>query len=67
MFDIVKFSDRLPEERQDFVFIHADDPYKWYVGWRDWYHIREEGGPSFRHDDSKLIYWYPLPKVPEHD
>jgi hypothetical protein len=59
----VRFTERLPESRW-FVFVDPEDPDRWVIGWKDWYHIREEGGSNYRHDDPRLTWWYPLPDVP---
>lgn len=60
---VTRFSDRLPECRW-FVFIDPEDTSRWIVGWKDWYHIREEGGASYRYNDPRLTWWFPLPDVP---
>jgi hypothetical protein len=60
---MTRFSDRLPECRW-FAFIDPEDTSRWIIGWKDWYRIREEGGASYRHNDPRLTWWYPLPDVP---
>jgi hypothetical protein len=60
---MTRFSDKMPDCRW-FVFVDPLDSQRWVVGWKDTYHIREEGHFSYRHDDPRLTWWYPLPDVP---
>ena len=60
-----RFSDEMPTCKW-FVFVDPLDPERWVVGWKDTYHIREEGSFSYRHDDPRLTWWYPLPDVPHY-
>jgi hypothetical protein len=58
------FSEEMPDCRW-FAFVDPEDPDRWIVGWKDSYHIREEGGSSYRHNDPRLTWWYPLPNIPK--
>jgi hypothetical protein len=61
---MTRFSEQMPTNNRWFVFIDPEDTSRWVIGWMDWYHIREEGGASYRHNDPRLTWWYPLPDVP---
>jgi hypothetical protein len=60
---VYKFSEHDPHDGQSFAFVCPEQGDRWEVGWRDWYKIRVEGGPSY--DPSELTYWTPLPKIPK--
>lgn len=59
-----RFADRMPADHHWFAFVDPEEPSRWIVGWMDSYHVREEGGSSYRHNDTRLTWWYPLPDVP---
>lgn len=59
-----RFADSIPSRWSWFVFVDPEDTARWIIGWHDWYHIRVEGGASYRLDDIRLTWWYPLPDVP---
>lgn len=58
------FKDEQPKEGDFFCFVCPIEKDRWLVGWRDWYDYRVELGESYSHNDERLTYWFPLPKVP---
>lgn len=62
--NVFHFSEKMPPEQGWFAFVDPEDHSRWLIGWRDWYHIREEGGSSYYHTDERLTWWYSLPKLP---
>lgn len=61
-----RFSSENPshEDCKWIVFVNPEDPARWVIGWADMYHVREEGGPSYKYGDPRLTWWLPLPDVP---
>ena len=60
---IFEFSKNDPPDGEWFAFVCPVEKDRWEVGWRDWYKIRVEGGPSYKPEE--LTYWTPLPQIPK--
>lgn len=63
--EIYHFENALPPMGSFFCFVCPVQGDRWEVGWKDAYHYRVEGAESYRHDDPRLTYWFPLPDIPK--
>ena len=59
---ILKFTETLPTYNQNIAFIDPEEPDRWEIGWMDSYHIRIEGGTSYKPE--QLTYFFLLPEIP---
>jgi hypothetical protein len=59
------FSEKMPEYGDWFVFVCPIQKDRWEVGWMDSYHVRVEGGESYRNPEKELTHYMLLPPVPD--
>jgi hypothetical protein len=57
------FKNEKPLEGQNICFVCPIERDRWEIGWSDVSHYRVEGGESYAHDDARLTFWFPLPKI----
>ena len=62
---VFRFSEKMPEYGEWFVFVCPIQMDRWEVGWMDSYHVRVEGGESYQNPKEELSYWFPLPNIPK--